>query len=254
MVKSKTLRYWHRLAATLVGIQLMIWLATGLYFNLTPHDQLKGMTYRCGHGMAMAPPPDWSALSLAEPAQLLSRYPDTELVVLSELAGKPYYRLVHQRQRYAHLCQQHTLVDAQTGGVATIDEAMALQLAEASYMGPGTAVTAMKVDGADSEWPKQCNRLWRVDFDDDLATRVYLNAVSGELIGHKNDHTLVADWMFRLHFLDYLNRGSFNNPFAWLVALLSLGLLATSLVLLADNWRHGRYFGRHSSQRAKRAI
>ncbi|QIZ77280.1 PepSY domain-containing protein [Ferrimonas lipolytica] len=240
LLNTRGLRWWHRFAGTLVAIQLLLWLLTGIYFNLTPHDQLKGMAYHCGHEMPSQKLP-LSTFALVEPSQLLASYPNTERVSLTLLAGKPHYLLTHQQRRYLHQCQQQTLLDAQTGAVAHIDKLLAMTLASDTYMGPGTAFAATQVAGQASEWPKQCNLLWRVDFDDALQTRVYLDASSGQLVGHKNSDTDIADWMFRLHFMDYFNQGSFNNPFTWLFSLMSLLLVGSGLLSISDNCQRQRY-------------
>ncbi|MEI8613432.1 hypothetical protein P4S54_06895 [Shewanella sp. PP-He15 brown] len=77
--------------------------------------------------------------------------------------------------------------------------------------------------------------------DDDLSTRIYINAVNGELVGHKNDHTDIADLMFKLHFMDYLNQGSFNNPFSWLFGILTLLLSLSGLYWVVENLVLKRY-------------
>ena len=47
---------------------------------------------------------------------------------------------------------------------------------------------------------------------------IYINAVNGELVGHKNDHTDIADLMFKLHFMDYLNQAASTTPLAGCLA------------------------------------
>lgn len=241
-MKPRTIRYLHRLAALLVGWQLLIWLTTGLYFNLTPHEELKGSTYLATQSQAKVP--KLSQFTLLEPATILERHSSTETLSLIWLNQRPYYLLSHRTTRYAHQCQQQSLVDASTGLPYQLNAEDAASLASASYSGPGQVVATNHIPQNQSEWPKQCNALWQVQFNDTLHTRVYLDARSGQLIGHKNRHTEVADLMWRLHFMDLFNQGSFNQPLAWLMALLSLGLVYSGGGLIIQDWRKKRRYNK----------
>ena len=107
-------------------------------------------------------------------------------------------------------------------------------------MGPGEVVSINKLP-LSPEWPKQCNPMWQVNMTDDLSTRIYINAVNGQLVGHKNQQTELADLMFKLHFMDYFNQGSFNNPFSWLFAVLTLLLSLSGLYWAIENLVLRRY-------------
>lgn len=232
------LRIGHYWIGAIVGLQLLIWLATGIYFNLTPHEQLKGMQYHLDQ-------PRRTLMVNAEQLQplssLLADYADIEQVSLIELAGKPLYLLDKQIQRYEYQCQQQILMDAYSGQVILIDHTLAQTLALQTYRGPGHVVQVSLLNTPFEEWPKQCNPLWQISLDDELNTRIYINGINGLLVGHKNDDTDLADWMFKLHFMDYLHQGSFNNPFSWLFGLLMLLSALSGLYWVVDNLRLKRY-------------
>ncbi|QQX79783.1 PepSY domain-containing protein [Shewanella sp. KX20019] len=241
---SKRMKRWikvgHYWIGALVSVQLLLWLTSGLYFNLTPHDELKGMAYNHSHHTEQNQH-KFESQRLLEIAPLLQARPETESVSLVTLAGLPVYRLEAKVQRYSHQCQQQELIDAYSGKTLDIDEPLAMQLAIDSYMGPGSISSIEQVTPPHNDWPKQCNPLWLVNMQDDLSTRVYINTVNGELVGHKNDQTDIADFMFKLHFMDYLNQGSFNNPFSWLFALLTLLLSLSGLYWVIENLMLKRY-------------
>ncbi|MGI2184528.1 PepSY domain-containing protein [Shewanella oncorhynchi] len=242
--QSKHFKRWVKIAhywlGAIVSIQLLLWLVTGVYFNLTPHDELKGMEYQLSH----SPEPqrqEFDPQKLVDIAPLLAKHTQVESLTLIALAGKPVYVLDAKVQRYAHQSQQQTLIDAYTGNTLLINKQSAQQLALESYTGPGKITQVKQISPPISEWPTQCNSLWQIAIDDDLSTRIYINAVNGELVGHKNDHTDIADLMFKLHFMDYLNQGSFNNPFSWLLGILTLLLSLSGLYWIIENLVLKRY-------------
>lgn len=237
-------RQWHRILGSIVGLQLFIWLITGLYFNLVPSEYLKGTSYLT---RVKAPLTDVVDIKAFDSAKLLTRFPNTEKIELVMLANQAFVLLTHQQMRYSHQCQQQSLIKLGSSDKTDVNIELAKAIAMQSYSGAGEIIAATKMLAAHWEWGKECNDLWRVDFNDELNTRVYIQANSGLVIGHKNRYTSISDWVFRLHFMDYLNRGSFNNIFSWSFAALALLLVVTGIHAIYQNWRLGRYKKHHSN-------
>ena len=74
--------------------------------------------------------------------------------------------------------------------------------------------------------------LWQVDFDDPLATQVFVDGRDGRVMGHYNDRGAVMDFLLMLHFMDYLQLGSFNNPQIIVVGFSALWLSISGVLLL----------------------
>ncbi|OBT08041.1 peptidase [Shewanella sp. UCD-FRSSP16_17] len=242
-MKVKSLRHWLRVGhywlGVIVSMQLLIWLGTGIYFNITPYEALKGKLY-------FKTPPQlekqsFSVNELLPLASILARVKPVEQVSLISLNQRPVYLLDEQVQRYQHDCKQQTLIDALSGEEVMIDSHLAEQLAKQTYTGNGEVIQTQKLSAPFDEWPKECNPLWQVSINDDLNTRIYINGVNGRLVGHKNDRTDLADLMFKLHFMDYLHQGSFNNPFSWFFGLVMLILSLTGLYWVIENLLMKRY-------------
>ena len=234
MTSIKTLHKW---AAVLVGIQFMIWLGSGLYFNFMDHKKAAGHTYKAHLHSDL----QWHQLSLQEPAAVLQQNAGVVSASLIDLAGKPYYLLQHQRGLYAHFANTYSLVDALSAQPVALDDAFAKQLAAASYNGPGQIVSAELLQPPIADLLKERNPVWQVNFADDINTSVYVDAGSGRIAGHSDDHKRLADFFLKLHFMDYANQGSFNNVFMMLFAFVSLWLSGTGLVWTVDLMRRGQY-------------
>lgn len=244
----------HKWAAVLVGVQFLIWLGTGLYFNRMDHHKAAGHTYRARVHSDL----QWQQLPLQEPAMVLQQNATAVAVNLIDLAGKPYYLLQHQRGLYAHFANTYSLVDALSGEAVTLDDAFARQMAAASYNGPGHIISAELLQPPIADLRKERNPVWQVNFADDINTSVYVDAGSGRIAGHSDDHKRLADFFLKLHFMDYANQGSFNNVFMMLFAFVALWLSGTGLVWTVALMRRGQYkltlFASKRHERGRRRI
>lgn len=228
---------WHKWAALLVGLQMLIWIGTGIYFNLVDHQRVGGHQYH-----QRGPEPAWSLQQLVDPTPLLTRYAPVVRLSLVDRAGRPHYQLEHQRRLYPHQSQSLTLVDALSGEPVRVDAALAEAVARASYRGPGDVTAVTTLPPGSAELPKEENPVWRVAFADDLDTVAFVDGHSGRLIEHQNRHSREAALMLKLHFMDYANQGGFNHPLMWAFALMSLALSLSGLTLL---WRRLRLNLKH---------
>jgi len=230
------LKKCHKWLSLLVGIQLLIWLGTGLYFNLMDHDKASGNKYR--QRIASA---EFDSQRLIEPKLVLEQVTDVVELKLITLLSQPYYLLTHEKGLYRHFRNDYSLVDAYSGKPVAIDETMAIALASASYKGPGQVSSASKQAPPHQDIPREKNDAWRVDFNDDLNTSVYLDAGSGRIIGHSNDDKRFVDIFFMLHFMDYGSEGSFNNIQIMVFAVFTLFFALTGFIWSVELGLNGQY-------------
>ncbi|MCL5255978.1 MAG: 2Fe-2S iron-sulfur cluster-binding protein, partial [Gammaproteobacteria bacterium] len=127
-------------------------------------------------------------------------------------------------------CQVRYL-DGRDGSQWQTSQDFAQHIAQASYSGPGTLTRVTPIERTRElhDWRGQG---FRIDFDDDLNTRVYVDRTSGTVIDHRNTPWVVADWMFRLHFIDYTGGRNFNNLVAIAFAVMTLWFALSGFILL----------------------
>lgn len=226
----------HKWLSLLVGLQLLIWLGTGLYFNLMDPLGASGNQYR-----VRVTEPSADLTQLVEPKQVLHTFKGSVTLSQISLLAKPYYLLTHDKALYSYFNNDYTLVDALTGKQAFVDETMAKSLAIASYKGPGKIVSAVKRGPPFDDRLKEKNILWRIDFDDEINTRVYLDAGSGRLAAHTNDDKRIVDIAFMLHFMDYAEERSFNNVQIIVFAVFTLFFAFTGLIWTIELGFNGQY-------------
>jgi Na+-transporting NADH:ubiquinone oxidoreductase subunit F len=227
----------HKWASVIVGIQFLLWLSSGIYFNLMDHTKAAGRAYMSQSTANVHIEPS----RLIEPKAVLTKFQPSLGLTTTTLLKKPFYLLTHKKGLYPHLENNYTLVDAYTGRQVIIDNVMANALAKQSYNGPGRIRSTRLLSSSISDFPKQRNPTWQVNFDDEVDTSVYVEAGSGRIVGHSDSDKRLADIFFMLHFMDYFSEGGFNNLQMILFAFVSLWLSFTGLIWTVDLGFRGQY-------------
>jgi len=236
-----TVRALHKWLSLLVFAQLLIWLGTGLFFNLMDHDKARG-----NHNKQSVAAEAIDNQRLLNPNTIITSSRQVSEVALIQRLGHPYYLLTHEKGLYSHFKSDLSLVDAYTGIELVIDENIAGKLAKATYKGIGDISGVVKLSPPIADMLKERNTVWQVNFSDDLDTSVYVDASSGRLVGHSNEDKRFVDLFFMLHFMDYpfLGEGSvggFNNGQITFFALLTLVFCLTGFIWVVELLRKGRY-------------
>lgn len=226
-------RRWHRRSSVLVAIQMVIWIATGMYFNL-----MDSQWYSTRHYLAEQEKIECHLIATDPPALNLL-HPPVYLELLRNVQGcyvvAHYKRVFRQYQK-----MQAQIFDVNTGReMLPIASDSAISIAQASYNGPGTVQKATLLQAGESSNSKQQNPVWQVDFDDAAGTSVYVHSVTREVIRHENHNSRFHRLMFKLHFMDYFNTGGFSH---WLLKLFAF--MALFLTLTGVYWLCRRFFKR----------
>ncbi|WP_169444485.1 2Fe-2S iron-sulfur cluster-binding protein [Massilia niastensis] len=186
-------------------------------------------------------PAEWPRNVLAADAILAASADKVMAITSGWLLDRPIYRLQNDKRSW--------LVNAADGTGVTVDANLALDLARASYSGPGNAGAPSLLDFT-LETRAHKEPVWRVDFDDADDTSVYVSSRSGAVLEHRNSTWRLFDLFWMLHIMDYSERTNFNNPLLvssaigglWM-ALTGVWLLFASIRLaefVPSRWRRSR--------------
>ncbi|TWX67475.1 PepSY domain-containing protein [Colwellia sp. C1TZA3] len=228
----------HQWASLLIGLQILIWVTSGLIFNVIDHKKARGNAYR---QTVIAEQSTLANQARLPVESVLKLYPATlELNQVSILA-QPYYLLTQKQALYRHFVNSYHIVDAITGELTLVDEPFAKAIAKASYNGPGNIKSVALIAPPIADFLKNKNPSWQINFADDLATSVYVEQGSGRLVGHSNSDKRFADFFFMLHFMDYGSVGSFNTIQMILFAFITLWLMLSGLIWTLHILRKGQY-------------
>jgi len=195
-------RTGHRWLGLLVGIQVAVWLATGLYMVIVDINFIHGDTLvkNMQHAVRV---PDASQLGMAA---IRERYPEANRIGLRPVMDKTYYEVTTAGGRF--------LVDPGSGApLSPMDEREAMDLAQYHYAGEGRMIRATLIT---SDPPMEIQTrslpLWRIDFDDRFATSFYVDPANGALVTRRHRYWRIFDFMWMLHIMDYENREDAHNP------------------------------------------
>ncbi|NMP14969.1 2Fe-2S iron-sulfur cluster-binding protein [Thalassotalea sp. Y01] len=227
----------HKWVSLVVGIQFLLWLLSGFYFNLMNHHKAGGHQYRAH----MHHESQLDISKVVDVKEILSQAKLATSATLIELLGQPYYLLNHEKGLYPYFPNRFSLYHAYTGEPTEIDKEFASKLALQSYNGPGELMSVSYLAEKLDDIPKQKNASWRIDFNDDVNTSVYVEAETGRIVGHSDDDKRFADIFFMLHFMDYGNHGNFNSVQMILFAFGTLWLSTTGIIWTVDLALRGQY-------------
>ena len=223
----------HKWLSLFVGLQLLIWLGTGLYFNLMDHSKASGNELRVhSHHEGSI-----TGFDLFPIKDITSNAPQE--VNLIWVLHQPYYHFVFDKGQHSYQERHSKLFDAVTGKPFNLSEEQVLTLAKNSYSGQGKLTTPVLSQPPFSDHVRQQNPMWQVAVEDENNTTIYLDSITGQVLRHANDDFRLKDLMMKLHFMDYGNSGGFNH---WLIiafAFATLFLSITGVTWLIQQYRSG---------------
>ncbi len=202
----RRLAKWHVWLGWLVGVPIVLWLASGLFMTLKPIEEVRGEHLRM----------------TAEPAPLIIEgstlaTPDAQLQEM---------RMVMQDGRAVAILTTldgaTTRVDVASGdAIPTLDAAGARALVGQQIAG-GQAVRAVTFFDAE-DVPFDFRRpvpVWQVALED--GTHVYVGRDTGEIEAVRTRWWRSFDFMWGIHIMDLSEREDINHPILILFAALSL--------------------------------
>lgn len=218
------LRRLHKWVGLVLGVQLLLWTASGTAMALLDHHEVSG-----GH---------------------VSREPETKDVVQpvslsavqASLPGAEILGLTIRPMLDGHVYEVKTvdgvrLLDSRNGRPITVDAELAKAVARAEYAGPGAIRSAVRLTEPTLEARGRAGPLWRIDFDDERGSTFYVAEDTGQVVERRTDAWRVWDVFWMLHIMDYSGRESFNHPLVVTAATGAVWLALTGLVLLFFSFR-----------------
>ena len=222
MNRAVLARSLHKWFGLVVGLQILIWLASGLYMVIVDLDFIHGDPLVKNMQQAVTVPDS----SLVSMATLRSRYPDANRIDLKQVMGKPFFAVTTAKARY--------LLDPETGAVISpLDEETARDIATFHFNGNAQILNAALIT-SDPPMEIQTRRLplWRIDFDDRFSTSFYIDPYTGRLVTRRHQYWRIFDFMWMLHIMDYEKRSDAHNLLLKTAQVTGLIFAITGLWLL----------------------
>ncbi|MEM8826055.1 MAG: PepSY domain-containing protein [Pseudomonadota bacterium] len=205
----------HKWIALVAGVQLMLWTVSGLFMTIWPIETVRGE-----HLMAKAEAP-----VLDRPFVMpdFDGEPVTD-VALRNIGARAVLVVTHPTRRMMH--------DPYTGAAIPPPDAERIAALAGIAVADAAAIEEVSLIEADppSEW-RGALPVWQVRFAGPERLRLYMDAVTGEVLTRRTRLWRVYDFMWMLHIMDYDEREDFNNPLVQLAAGLGLSVAISGLVL-----------------------
>lgn len=197
---NRIIRKIHLWLGIAIGVQLGLWLVSGLFMTLFPIDTVRGTHLRAD----VAPAPLQLNDTVLSPSMILERKPLAETITLQRIDKQLVY-LVKTKNG-------SEIIDALTGAPFNqLSQDQAKRIALLRYAGLG------KISGAvlfSENAPREYGRdgpVWRVNFERPDKASFYVDAKTGEVKAVRTGLWRTFDFMWGLHIMDWKNRENFNS-------------------------------------------
>lgn len=219
----------HKWLGLVVGAQLVIWTATGLFFTVFSITRIRGEH--------LVHPPvaeivDVSRVKLSMLDALHAVAEDApQRVTLRDLAGEPVFDIRADIGVF--------VVSAETGQVLSpVSEEVARAVASAAWAGEGALQTVEFMEQPPAESGVQ-GPAWAARFAGPGHPTLYVNAATGERGAVRTDLWRTYDLLWSLHIMDYKTRENFNHPLIIAAAILALSTVLFGIALLLHRFTRG---------------
>jgi uncharacterized iron-regulated membrane protein len=232
-------RKLHRWLGLLMALQIVAWMASGLYFSLIPISEIRG------EHLTRSP----AKLETSALAHLSS--PGNVAELLNEQLGKDW--TLDRLEPVSRDGQILWQVEGESGGegfarlvaadgrqvMPMLTEREALRHAQALLVKPGEGVSVSWVEqaSAGSEIRGRKLPVWRVDFLEPESLSLYIHPWTGDLLARRTDRWRIFDFLWMLHIMDFDTRDDFSHPLLQIAAALGLIIALSGVVFWAMTTR-----------------
>jgi len=212
----------HKWLALLVGVQIVFWVISGLFFTIIPIEQI-----RSEH--LVRPPETMRPLTIANRAALSE---------LRDVQGQAPVKLTIETRPTLGQVIVAEFVDGPPAlfDAATLRQLSPLSAEAAAAIARGHVTLASapaRVELIETESSEYRGALpaWRAQFSDG-GLAVYVAANTGAVTARRSDIWRLYDTLWALHIMDWQNHEDFNHPLIILVTAITLLSVIAGIVLI----------------------
>lgn len=220
MSLARLASFVHKWLALLVGIQIVFWVVSGLFFTLFPIQQIRSEN--------LIRPAQAQTIDTATLASLASlRGNQNALPTKVTIESRPIGQVVVAEFRD----QSPILFDANTLqrlSPFNAEQASAVARAHVTLVSEPTDVTLVTAESAEYRGALPA---WRVQFPDG-GLSVYVAQNTGAVTARRSDLWRIYDTLWALHIMDWENHEDFNHPLIIIVTLITLLSVIAGIVLI----------------------
>lgn len=227
MKLARIASFAHKWLALLVGVQIVFWVVSGLFFTMFPIEQIRS-----------------EHLIREAPAQAIDTAALTRFDSLRGPDGQLPTKLTIERRASGHVVLAEfgeagpALYDAQTlARLSPLDAETASTIAGAHVTLTSAPASVTRVTEESAEY-KGALPAWRVNFAEN-GLSVYVAENTGAVTARRSDLWRAYDTLWALHIMDWRNHEDFNHPLIIAVAAITLVSVIAGIVLIPYRIRFG---------------
>lgn len=220
--------FLHKWLALIIGVQIFIWIATGLFFTVVPIEQV-----RSEHRLREIAPLTLAADDVVATATALNG------------ATHPIRLTLENRREGARIVADYAdgsaaLFDGRTGAqLSPLNQETALAIARARINTSAPVRAATLVTAETTEY-RGALPAWRIEFNEAQKLAVYVAANTGQVTARRSELWRVYDTLWALHIMDYRDHENFNHLPIIIVSLLALLSTIAGIMLIPYRFRWRR--------------
>lgn len=225
------MRIIHKWIGVLLGIQMTLWMLSGFMMSFYDKAVIEGH-----HLMRHVEREPVKLEPVRDLEKILSQVPASENIVsvsTDAFRGQSVIKVSTSNGTYMY--------DAESADYIDIDEELARQIAIDDFSGNGSIIAVNKIIAPTMETRESSGPGWRVDFDNDENSSLYISAETGQIWERRHDLWREFDIYWMLHIMDYDNRKSFNGWLIIFAAWITLWIGLSGMIILIENIRQGDF-------------
>ena len=218
---NRRLRQIHLWMGAIIGIQVGIWLISGLFMTWFHIETVRGNHLRA----EKAEPTALSFEGIIHPSEIaLQNEFEVQSSLLKSLDDNPVWLIVHKSGK--------SLIDARSGDVMSpISKKLATKLATSTFSGESPANSAKLYETPPREYGGQ-GPVWRVEFNESRVS-FYVDATTGDVRAVRTGLWRAFEFMWGLHIMDWKERENFNSWWIKLTAVCAVVFFITGVGLVS---------------------
>ncbi|MBY0563829.1 MAG: PepSY domain-containing protein [Hyphomonadaceae bacterium] len=211
----------HKWLALVVGVQVLFWVTSGLFFALYPIERV-----RSEHRIAEAAVTPLDPRELPAPAELAAFFPEPPSRIAYERGVRGEALAIVEFADRAPM-----LIDVATRRLLSpLDEASARAIAS-TYVADAPAIRSATLVTQESPEYRGALPAWRIAFEDAEGLAVFVAADTGRVTARRSDLWRAYDALWALHIMDWRDHEDFNNGLLVAASLISLIVVIAGFVL-----------------------
>ncbi|MBI3439294.1 MAG: hypothetical protein HY054_11720 [Proteobacteria bacterium] len=228
MSLARIASFVHKWLALIVGVQILLWIASGLFFTIVPIEQVRSEQRVRAFASAPLRGGDLAAVSAVlatspAPVKLtLEARAEGDVVLAEYAAGSP------------------RLFDAHTAALLSpLSENAARHIASLHITAEAPIARATWVRTPSPEY-RGALPAWRLEFADKDHLAVYVAANTGQVTARRSDLWRTYDALWALHIMDWRDHENFNHGLIIAASVLALVSTIGGIVLIPYRFRWRR--------------